>query len=123
MKVTNGDIYGAKPALQQLLGLKFPIQTSYKLARMAAQLNEYLGAIEAVRTQLVMQHGEAQESGQTSVIPGTPAYDAFMRAFNELMAVEVEFPGEPVMLPADATNIEVEPTALLAARMFIAIPE
>ncbi len=135
MKLTNGEIYIAKEPLQQVMGQKFPVMVSYKLAKLASKLNEQLKVIEEVRNGLIKKYGEVDEKGQTSVKQDGENWAKFVEEFNELMTHEVEIPSlvEKVKLPekvastCDKCNhnmdkaLEIEPQILMALDKFIEV--
>ena len=67
MKLTNGEIFNAKAPLEKLLVEKFPVKTSYGLAKLANKLNDQLQVIEKVRQGLFQTYGEPDPKNQTQL--------------------------------------------------------
>lgn len=120
MKVTNGEVWAAKEPLQALLSERWPVKTAYWLAKLARKLNEQHATVEAVRVQLIKRYGEANDQGQTVVRQDGENWAAFARAFEELMALEVEIDAEPVALP-DAEGVMLTPETLMALEPFVVL--
>lgn len=123
MKLTNGDIYAAREPLKVLLDMRFPVAVSYKLAKLAAKVNEQLGTIEATRNGLVNRYGTTNDKGQVSVERDSPNFEKFAADFNDLMSIDVELVIEKVKLPeeVDGKPLEVEPSLLMALDKFVEI--
>jgi len=120
MKVTNGDIFNAREALQTLMKERLPVKVSYWLARLARKLNDQLTIIEEVRQGLVKQYGEPDEKGENIQIqPGSKNMGPFLADLNELMGQEVELDSDIIKLPGDGFSIE--PSVLLALDKFIEV--
>ena len=135
MKLTNGDIWGSQDPLKVLIGLKFPVMVSYKLAKLAMKLNEQFKVIEEVRQGLIKKYGEAdkENSLNISIKQDGENFPKFVEEFNELMTQEVEVVIEKVKLPekvaatCDKCNhnmdksFEIEPSILIALDKFIEV--
>ena len=120
MKITNGDVFGTRETLPELLKERLPIKTSYWLARLTKKLQEHLQVIEELRMRLVKEYGV--ENAETHVIEVAPGkVGAFYTEFNEVLAQEIEIDFNPVELPSDGLNIE--PRILLALDKFITVKE
>jgi hypothetical protein len=134
MKVTNGTIFSAREPLRILLGQKFPVMVSYKLAKMAHVVQDQLHIITETRNALIEKHGtkEKGKPGKT-VPPNTPAMEAFSKELAELLELEVELKIEKVKLPEKVAAtcdkchhnmdrpLEIEPSILLALEDFIEV--
>jgi len=133
MKVTNGDIFRAREPLQKLMAEKFPVITSYKLAKMASQLQEQLKVMEDVRNGLIKKYGTKDERGRFTVQPESENWARFVEEFEELMSQEVTIVFEKVKLPqkiaatCDACHhnmdksYEIEAQTLMALDKFIEV--
>jgi hypothetical protein len=119
MKVSNGDIFNAREALQTLIKERLPVKVSYRLARLAKKVSDQLTIIEEVRTNLVKQYGETDENGNLSIKPGAKNMAPFLTDFNELMGQEVEIDADIIKLPED--GLTIEPSVLLALDKFIEV--
>ena len=120
MKLTNGEIFNAKEPLQKLMAEKFPVKTSYGLAKLAAKLGDQLGIIEKVRQGLIQTYGEKNPDNpqQIRVDPQSEGFSKFAVEYGELMTQEVEIVFDVVTLP---DTLEVEPAVLMALDKFITI--
>lgn len=119
MKLTNGDIWQAREPLRLLMDVRFPVKTSYRLARLMSTLNDPIRVIDEVRVGLVKKHGTVDEHGQVNVLPDTAEWSTFVGEFTEMLAIEVEVDVEKVQLPE--TDAEIEPGVLLALEKFIEV--
>lgn len=123
MKTTNGFVFNANEAMVTLLKIPWPVKVSYGLVKLSSKLSEQFKIVEECRVGLVQKHGTRDEdSGETGVKEGTPAYKAFVAEYNELMAQEVELVIKKVRLPSevDGKSILVEPVTLMALEGFVA---
>ena len=134
VKVSNAEIWSASQPMQSMLGQKFPVMVSYKLAKLANKLQEPIKVIDETRRALVKKHGKKDEkSGQDMVLPGTPEMEAFSKEWVELMTQVQEIDIEPVRIPEKVAAtcdkchhnmdrmLELEPAILLALDKFIEV--
>ena len=115
MKLTNGEIFGAREPLQKLMEEKLPVKVAYGLAKIAHKVDEQLKVIEQVRQGLIKTYGK-EEKGQIKVDPESENFQKFVEEFNELMEQEVEMVFTKVTLPE---TLEIEPQALMALEKFV----
>jgi len=111
--------------------MKLPVLVSLQIAKLTSKLNEPIRVIENVRSGLIRQHGQQQESGETVVImpndplgrPVSPDWEKFVSEFNELMSQEVEIEAEKIKLPReiDGKPLQIEPSILIALEKFIEV--
>lgn len=120
MKLTNGDIWNARGALQKLAQIPMPAKVSWQVARLAGKANGELALIERIRVGLVNKYGVPNDQGQAAVPPNTPQFASFVKEFEELMAQEIELDGAVISLPG---SLEIEPSALMALEKFVDIGE
>ncbi len=139
MKLNNGEIWMSREPLAKLMEQKFPIKTSYDLAKMVGKLNEQLKIIDGVRSGLVRTHGtpDKDNSQQMSVPAGSEGFNKFMEELAELMnkeedidfgkvTVPVKLP-EKVAATCDSCHhnmdrlLEIEPSILITLEKFIAV--
>uniref|UniRef100_A0A6M3IG16 Uncharacterized protein n=1 Tax=viral metagenome TaxID=1070528 RepID=A0A6M3IG16_9ZZZZ len=108
MKLTNGEIFEAKMALDKLIEKELPVLTSYKLAQIGLKINEQAGIIENVRNGLIRKYGEKDKDNPQGlrVKEGTENFTKFVEEFNELMMQEVEVVIEKIEIPAGELTIE-----------------
>ena len=137
MKLDNGTIFMAREPLAKLMGEKFPVKTSYNLAKMAGKLQEQLKVIDDVRNGLIKTYGKPDKDNpqQLSVPQGSKGFPKFMAEFAELMNKEEEIDfGKievPVKLPEKVAGtcdkcshnmdrlLEIEPSVLMALDKFV----
>ena len=131
MKLTNGQIFGAREPLQKLAQEKLPVKTSWGLAKLTLKLNDPLKAIEETRNGLVKKYGEKEENGNVRVKQDGANWEKFIEEFNELMEQTVEIVFDKVKLPekvaatCDACHhnmdrtLEIEPSTLMALEPFV----
>lgn len=112
MKLKNSEIFVAREPLQKLLGEKFPVKTSYGIAKIANKLNDQFKVIEDVRQGLIKKYGETDEQGNIRVKPEDKNWNEFVEEFNELMNQEVEIVFEKVKLP-ETTEIDSQTVMVL----------
>ena len=89
MKLTNSQLYQGREAFQRLLGEKFPVLTSYALAKLAFEVNERLKVLEVVRNGLVEKWGTPEGSG-FRVKEDSPNWKQWIEEIETLMSEEVE---------------------------------
>ena len=120
MKLTNGEIFNAREPLAKIMAEKFPVKTSYGLAKLAAKLNDQLQIIEKVRQGLIETYGEKTPDNpmEIRVNPQSEGFLKFTSELGELFSQEVEIVFDVVTLP-DA--LEIEPAILMALDKFIKI--
>lgn len=122
MPITNLDVWQAKPALAELLKERWPVKTSYSLAKLAQKLAKRHALIETVRANLIRQHGTANGDGQIAVAPDSPVWNDFATAFNELMETETDLPDTRIVLP-DVEGVSLTPAQLMDLEPFIEMAE
>lgn len=120
MKLSNGQIYVAGPAVRKLMGQKVPVSSSARIVRLAQELDIHLAVIEGVRQQLIKQYGK-EVDGDIKILPNTPEMESFSKDWAELLVeeVEVKFEGGKLKLP---WTVEIDPQSLLALDAFVEIP-
>ena len=123
MKLTNGEIFSSREPLEALLQMKFPVAISFKLAKTASKVNDALKTIEGVRNGLINRYGAPNDLGQMWVAPDSANFEAFVKEFNDLMAIEVEVVIDKVKLPeeVDGKPLEVAPALLMALSQFVEV--
>jgi hypothetical protein len=139
MKVTNGDIFGAKDAMAKVLNLDLPARTSLQLVKLGSALNKMLEDIEVVRVKLVQKYGvqdpktgdfkvaptismPAPDTGEPQVIPN-PEWPGFSKEYQDLMDQEEEIAMEKVQIPEEVNGKPVIISAMTigALEMFVEI--
>ena len=135
MKLNNGEIWMAREPLAKLMGQKFPVMVSYRLAKMANKLNEQLKVIDDVRSGLIRTHGTPDKDNpkQVSVPVNSKGFDKFIDELAELMNQEIEVRFDKVKLPekvagtCDKCNhnmdrmLEIEPSVLMILDKFVEV--
>ena len=120
MKLTNGEIFNTKEPLNRLVKERFPVRTSYGLAKLAKKLDDQLQIIEKVRQGLLQTYGEKNPDNpmQIRIDPQSENFPKFAEELGELFSQEVEIVFEAVELP---DTFEIEPAILMALEKFIKI--
>lgn len=150
MLLKNAEILAARESLQKLMEQKFPIKTSFELAKLATKLQDPWKNIEDVKNGLVKTYGEGnridpqlpkkddegeviKDAEDKPVMEDNPNFEKFLKEFEELLALEVEVVIQPVKLPekvaatCDKCNhnmdktLEIEPGVLVALEKFITV--
>lgn len=132
MKVTNSDLYAAREALKKVNEHRFPVKTSFGLAKLSAKVNELTKPIDACRDELLKKHGDTKD-GRTFINANSPNWPAFEVEFTELMAMEAEISVDMVRLPEKTSStcdkcshnmdrpLEIEPSVLMALERFVEV--
>jgi len=141
VKVTNGELFGAKEPLEKLMGERMPVKASYGLAKLSAKVDEQLKIIDQVRGGLFKTYGEpeptnpaqyrcqphivemdaAGEMVKVNGLPNmivNPSFEKFMTEMTELMEQEIEIVFDKVSLP---NTLEVAPAVLKALDRFVKV--
>lgn len=116
MKLSNGDIFAAREPLAELLKMKFPVQTSFALAKLANKIKDALKPVDESKDGLIKKYGK-DEGGKISISAGDPNWEAFVKEFNELMDIQTEIVFEKVTL----SGCEVEPAILMDLEKFVSV--
>jgi hypothetical protein len=124
MKITNSAVLAAIPALKELVTVHLPVRASFRVARLARQVEQAAQDVDGARTRLVEQHAKRDAEGrleaprdesgepiQGSVLLNDPA--AFGRELNELLDLEVELAVEPIRLGDLGEKVELAPAVLI----------
>ena len=97
MKLTNGQVQAGIASLTILCNdpNRLPTLAAVKAGRALRRLKEAYDPAEAVRVQLVQEHGRQEADGFKVTEEN---YPAFVAAYNELMAGEVDVDAQPITL-------------------------
>jgi hypothetical protein len=139
MKVTNGDIFGATQAFQEILKIELPVKTSWMLAKLASKVDALFKNIDKARSGLVARLGTVdKKTGQVEIKPSiqvlntetqeledkpNPAWAEFVAGYNELMEQEDEIDMEKIKIPEEINGkpIMVSANTLFALGKFIEV--
>ena len=133
MKLTNGEIFDSRDALQSLVPQKMPVKTSFELLKIIQVLNPVLIPIQEMYQKLVKEYGEPTPDGKAFGIPETilipdeahegrmlmvpnPKSALFQKDWDEVRLGEIEVKFNPIKLP---DNVEISPLYLMALEKFI----
>ncbi len=122
MKLTNGEIWVAKPQLDKLVEYDMPWETSLAMSRLALKVNAEYAPIEQTRLGLIRKYGKPDKDNpnMTSVDKESKDYNKYMEEFAELMNKEVTVDAKKVELPADMDGaLAVKPVILMALEKFL----
>ena len=97
MKLTNAQVKAALDCMGVLCGEnnRLPVVAALKADRTLRALSAAWEPCEAIRKQLVQDHGEDHEGGKR-VMPGMAGWPAFVEAYNEMAAQEADVAVEPI---------------------------
>lgn len=115
MKVKLATVYSAKASFDKLLEKEFPVQTAYKLSKMARKINEEFTILEESRMKLVKKYGESDE--QSTRVPPEKLAE-FVDEFNKLLLEEIEIDVSPISI-ADFGDSKVSSLDLYNLNDFI----
>ena len=110
---TLGTLAGAESALTRLSEDKLPYQTAYSVAKVLRAVSEELRHFHEERNKLVREYGEPGEPPEeVKILPTSPNWAAFRNEFEELAAVKVTLPVDPLDLTT-ISNLTIAPLDLL----------
>lgn len=123
MKMTNGEVLAAIPGLRDVLSKPLPVRASYRLARMAREMETAAKDVEEIRLRILHRFTDRDENGEATPVvvagelrPGEvrltdPA--AFRAEVEELLRLEVELPMAPLEVAELGEDLRVSPATLL----------
>lgn len=121
MKLTNKIVVDSVGSLNQLLELKLPVKTAFKLTKISRKLGGVLEAYNKVLAKLQKEHVKKDENGNPMSVedennPGIRQLIfedpvAFTAAYQELVELETEVSFDKLKIE-ELGNIEVKPTTL-----------
>lgn len=116
-KMTLGKISNPSftAAMKTMIGLKLPIQTSYKFKTLTNKFNEELKKFGELRKEIIERHCKKKEDGTPDLDDvGNYKFDGDManvtKEMNDLLAIEIDFDQIKV---SDLGSIELEAEILL----------
>ena len=117
--VELGKIINSQQALSDLVRQKLPIKTSYWLSRNSKLLAKEVETLDALRSNLLEEHGEKDADGKFVILEGganqivlKPSMrEEFWKQFNDLLSCKVEVKLKIVKLE-QLGNIEIAPLDL-----------
>lgn len=104
------DIVNAKPIFEKLLLIKLPIKLCYRINKIIQQIDTEYTCFEKSRHQLILELGEKNENGTTTVLPDNE--EKFYSSMNELLNEEVVINFQPLPLDAFPDTLELTPQQL-----------
>jgi len=137
MELTNGEIYNAFAPLKALMGKKFPIKTSYALAKLGQSLTPQMEVVSQLREKLYVTYGERDPKDPNKILmsPASENFPKFAAELGELFGQTCEVELEVVKLPDTVmvicekcrnimvTALEIEPATLMLLEKFIEVEE
>lgn len=97
MKIKLNELTNKVEALNYLVEQPIPVLASFKLSKMARLINEELTDYEKVRIDLIKKYGTTnEETGQTSIAPGSEEMTKFLEELKPILEEEVELNLEPI---------------------------
>lgn len=120
MKLTNGELDNLQGPLTDLLKEKLPIATSFKLAKLAASLQEPVRVMQTCKEKIYATHGtpDPKNPALVRIDPQGEDFPKFAKDLGELMAQEVDIDFEPVALPG---TVQITPSVLMALDRFVTV--
>lgn len=128
IKVTLGQLVTADQALGRLTAERLPIKVSYALGKLAKAIAAEVECFHKERNAAVTMFGaerpttepeKANGHGGTIMAVLPEHHAAFVARVNELAALSVELPGEPISLAA-LGEIQISTADLLALEPLVA---
>jgi len=133
LKLTNIELDNASKPLAEVMGQKFPVPISLKLATMMRVIDPPLKDFMKVKDELIKHHGTADKDNPSNIHiqPGDPGWSKFNEEYGELLKIANEVKIIKVTLPLTTVTacprcknkievpVEIEPTALVALEKFI----
>lgn len=112
-------MYAAREPLKKLMEMKFPVKTSFAVAKLANKFGQQLGPVDETVNALINRYGVVKEGQkQKSIGAGDPQWEEFVKEFNDLMAVENDVAVTQVSLPEDC---DIEPMILAPLEKFVRV--
>ena len=99
-----------------------PVKISYKFSKLAKALVEELKLVEEQRQKLIQQCNGVLSEDKTQFSFGPEDGPKFQEGMNELLAIPIEVPFEPVAL-TELGSVELSPNELLAIEPLILTEE
>ena len=109
------QLLGFQEAYKSLIGIKFPITTSYKIAKIKKYIEEELSFYEQELQKIITEYGEKDENGQyiysdnngsIKIIPSR--LQECMHKVNSLEQLQVQEPSIKLTLE-DLSNVNLTP--------------
>lgn len=125
MKIKLGELNNALPALEEIVSIKLPVITSFRLTKLITQIQKEIDTLLQHKNKLIEQLGEKTtlENGQeTYHIPDTneEAKKEFYEEMNKLLNVDVDINfGEKLSVKDFKEDSGISPKTLLALEQFI----
>lgn len=128
MNVKLNALINAREGFDALLDLDLPIKTSYRITKIAKEVQSEYEIYEEKRNALVKKYGgEVEErSGEKvekvfKVLPEN--MEKFITEHNELASIEVELNFDPINLTDLGENVKIKPKYLYMLENFIVVDE
>jgi hypothetical protein len=117
--ITIAHLMDAQPALERLASTPLPVKTAFQVAKLLRLARPEIQQFTEHRDALIRELGAERRHGAETLIEVTPANrEAFIAKVQELAALEVTLPIDPVEIAAlDGTSVSA--TDLLALDRFI----
>lgn len=119
MKLSLGQLYNMRSALQALVGLNVRSSLAVRIVRMVKVLEPELRTVLEQRDKLIVKYGE-KKGEQHSISPEMLGFKKWSAAFAEVLGVEVDLPVEPIELPGD---VSIAPSVLLSLEPLVSVVE
>lgn len=119
MKIKISQLLNIEEPIGKVLSKELPFKTSYRLVRLAAQVDQELKHIERTKAEIANRFGEKTEGGYT--IPKARMED-FGKAWESFIDEEIDFTAEKI--PADILDlVTLSANDILKLKDFIENPQ
>lgn len=112
MQLKLREIVANVENIKSLLNNKLPVKIAYKLNKLSGKLDKELVPYSETKNKLILELGEKQENGETS-ITDTEKKAEFFKKNDELLETEVEIEFDPIKIE-DLGDITVAPNELVS---------
>ena len=121
MKITNQQVFDSIGALQELMGTSLPITLSFKLSKVAKDMDPIIKSIEELRKKSIDKYTEKDDDGNPMTIEDQPGMvkitdpDALSADLEELFGIEVDVNVDTIEFSSfEASDVNIKPATLLA---------
>ena len=122
MKLTNRQIISSAPSFGDLLNLKLPVKTSFRIAKVVKLIQSALDDYNETLDKIKGNYAEKDDDGKFKVVDENQLvienFGEFQADVNELLDIENDLEIKKIRLK-DFGNIVVEPSVFLAIDWFI----
>lgn len=111
MKMTVNEAINSHQCLQKFGAQTLPIHVAVTVSRNQKNIADIVAEFEKQRSDLLKEHGEADDKGNTRILPSKQ--DAFNEAMMALVDAEVEAEIKQVTIESLGENFECDSNSLI----------